>query len=342
MSYFRLSPATAFAWLMAVAPPAAAAAQTSRAPAARAAAAPALVGRWDLTIRADSTSFPGWLEVRRDGSGFGGRLQWGWGHATPIAAITVAGDSFAFTWPNEEAPREPASRARGRVTRGAGRTLSALLVGGDDKQYALTGTRAPSLARTSADTAGWSAPADLLAGGLGGWHPRGEKNGWTVENGVLSNTLPSSDVISGGRFTDFKLHVEVNVPKDGNSGIYLRGRDEVQVLDSYGKPPGSREMGGIYGQVTPSRNAAKPAGEWQSYDITLVGRRVKVVLNGVTIINWAEIPGITGGALDSDEGAPGPIMLQGDHTAVRYRNIVVTPAQRRKRGATMLRRKDAR
>jgi hypothetical protein len=101
------------------------------------------------------------------------------------------------------------------------------------------------------------------------------------------------------------------------------------VVDSWGKPPGSREMGGIYGQVTPSRNAAKPAGEWQSYDITLVGRRVKVVLNGVTIINWAEIPGITGGALDSDEGAPGPIMLQGDHTAVQYRNIAVREAKRR-------------
>src|ERR1043166_7879980 len=329
MRRFRQGPATALALLMPMAPLASARAQTPRA-----AVSPGLPGRWDLIIRADSTAFPGWLEVRRARSGLVGRLQWGWGHATPLAAITVAGDSFAFTWPNEEEPGAPASRARGRATRGAGRTLSAALVGGDGRSYALTGTPAPSLARTSADTARWGAPVDLLAGGLGGWRARGEKNGWTLENGVLSNTLPSSDLISGRNFTDFKLHLEVRVPKDGNSGIYLRGRDEVQVLDSWGEPPGSREMGGIYGQVTPSRNAAKPAGEWQSYDITLVGRRVKVVLNGVTIINWAEIPGITGGALDSAEGAPGPIMLQGDHTAVQYRNMVVTPAQRRKDART--------
>jgi hypothetical protein len=143
---------------------------------------------------------------------------------------------------------------------------------------------------------------------------------------VLSNRTPSSDLISRGKFRDFKLHLEVEVPPGGNSGIYLRGRHEVQVLDSWGKAPGSREMGGVYGQVTPTVNAARPAGEWQSYDITFVGRRVKVVLNRTTIIDFAEVPGITGGALDSDEGSPGPLMLQGDHTGIRYRNILVTPA----------------
>jgi hypothetical protein len=138
--------------------------------------------------------------------------------------------------------------------------------------------------------------------------------------------MPSSDLISKLVFTDFKLHLEVNVPKGGNSGIYLRGRHEIQVQDDYGKPPHNRGMGGIYGQVQPMSLPAKPAGEWQTYDITFVGRRVTVVLNGVTIIDNQEIPGITGGALDSNEGEPGPIMLQGDHTGVTYRNIRVTPA----------------
>ena len=73
--------------------------------------------------------------------------------------------------------------------------------------------------------------------------------------------------------------------------------------------------------------AAKPAGEWQSFDITLVGRMVNVVANGKRVICDQEIPGITGGALDSNEGSPGPLFLQGDHGPVEYRNIVITPAR---------------
>jgi hypothetical protein len=87
------------------------------------------------------------------------------------------------------------------------------------------------------------------------------------------------------------------------------------------------DMGAIYGFLAPNENASKGAGEWQTYDITLVGRRVTVVLNGKTIICDQTIPGITGGALDSDEGAPGPIYLQGDHGPVLYRNLHITPAK---------------
>jgi hypothetical protein len=113
------------------------------------------------------------------------------------------------------------------------------------------------------------------------------------------------------------------VPEGGNSGIYLRGRYEVQVLDDAGNQPHDRGMGGVYGQVSPTTQPALAAGEWQTFDITLVGRRVTVVLNSITIIDDAEIPGITGGALDSNEGQPGPLMLQGDHGGIRYRNIRV-------------------
>src|SRR6185436_5699163 len=108
----------------------------------------------------------------------------------------------------------------------------------------------------------------------------------------------------------------------GNSGVYLRGRYEVQVLDS-GDELAVGSLGGIYGFLEPSDAAAKKPGEWQTFDITLVGRMVTVVLNGTTIIANREIPGITGGALDSDEGSPGPILLQGDHTAIEYRNITI-------------------
>ncbi len=126
---------------------------------------------------------------------------------------------------------------------------------------------------------------------------------------------------------DFKLHIEFRYPEHSNSGVYLRGRYEVQVEDSYGKQPGSVYLGGVYGFLTPSENVARKAGEWQSYDITLVGRRVTVEANGKTIIHNQIIPGITGGAINSKEATPGPLLLQGDHGPVEYRNITIsTPA----------------
>jgi len=133
-------------------------------------------------------------------------------------------------------------------------------------------------------------------------------------------------LISDQSFRDFRLHVEFMYPKGSNSGIYLRGRYEVQIIDGFGQEPGSRNIAGVYGFVTPTANAARLAGEWQSMDVTLVGRRVTIVLNDETVIDDQEIPGITGGALDSKEGEPGPLFIQGDHGPISFRSIVVTPA----------------
>jgi hypothetical protein len=91
--------------------------------------------------------------------------------------------------------------------------------------------------------------------------------------------------------------------------------------------PWDDQLGGVYGLLSPNEMVAKDAGEWQTYDITLVGRRVTVVANGVTIIADQVIPGITGGAIDSREGEPGPILIQGDHGPVDYRNIIITPVK---------------
>lgn len=123
------------------------------------------------------------------------------------------------------------------------------------------------------------------------------------------------------------MHIEFRYPKESNSGVYLRGRYEVQVSDSKGMPPLKDYLGAIYGFIAPLEMVAKEPGEWQTFDITLVGRLVTLVGNGKQIIYKQEIPGITGGAMDSNEAELGPIMIQGDHGPVEYRNIILTPAK---------------
>lgn len=161
----------------------------------------------------------------------------------------------------------------------------------------------------------------LIGKDLTGWKARGLQNGWKVERGMLVNTMPSSDLYTEERFRDFELHYEYNVPKDSNSGMYLRGRYEVQIVDDYGSPPSVHGTGAIYGRIAPKVNAARPAGEWQRADVRLVGTRVTVTLNGKRVIENQEIPGPTGAALDDKVDEPGPILLQGDHGPVMFRNI---------------------
>lgn len=276
-------------------------------------------GRWDMTVTEQADTFPMWLEIR-DGMPPTGVMQPRGGHALETGAPVVDGDHVTFDLTGEWEP----SGLRRFDAELRGDSLIGALVR-DDGSIPFTAVRAPSLTRTGVPV--WGDEIDLLEDGVAGWHTRvPDRNGWRVENGELINEPPSSDLITNARFTDFMLHLETNVPPEGNSGIYLRGRYEVQVLDDAGNDPWSRGMGGIYGQVSPTTQPARPAGEWQSFDITLIGRRVTVVLNGITMIEDAEIPGITGGALDSHEGQPGPLMLQGDHGGIRYRNIRLTPA----------------
>jgi hypothetical protein len=190
------------------------------------------------------------------------------------------------------------------------------------------GRRAPTLVREQ--TPQWGKSIELFNGrDLTGWKPRypEKKHGWRVRENALVNFEPGNDFVTEQKFSDFKLHTEFRYPKDSNSGIYLRGRYEVQIEDNYGRAPSSHEISGVYGYLTPRINAAKKPNEWQSMDITLVGRHVTVVLNGQEVIHQQEIPGITGGALDSDEGGPGPVMLQGDHGQVEFRKLTLIPAK---------------
>jgi hypothetical protein len=162
---------------------------------------------------------------------------------------------------------------------------------------------------------------------LDGWEPfpSTAKNNWVADNGDLVNTAHGANIMTKRKFDDFKLHIEFNCPDDGNSGIYLRGRYEVQV--EYEKVDANdrfHSVGAIYGFIAPEVDLPRRPGTWESFDITLVGRWVTIIRNGKKTVDNREIPGITGGALDSNEGEPGPFYIQGDHTGgMKYRNITI-------------------
>jgi hypothetical protein len=280
-------------------------------------------GRWDLTVNKDGKMVPSWLEVNHSGL----KMLVGFfvaegGSARPISQVNFKDGNVNFSIPPQWDPGDRPTVFEGVL---ANDKLSGQIHASDGKTYSFTGVRAPRLIRDAEPA--WGNPIQLFNGkNTDGWSITG-KNPWSVQNGVLVNDKPGSNLISDAKFTDFKLHIEFRYPKGSNSGVYLRGRYEVQISDNFGDPALKDFLGAIYGFIEPSHQMAKAPGEWQSYDITLIGRQVTVVANGRTIICNQVIPGITGGALDSHEGEPGPIMLQGDHGMVEYRNIVLTPAR---------------
>jgi len=273
------------------------------------------LGRWDVTASASGETFPLWFELIDRAGRVEGRFQGRDGHAVPIDAIKIAGAQVRFRVSDDDYTGTFSSDAwQGTGKESDGTTLT------------WTASRAPDL-RPPPDPR-WREPAELFTGRtLRGWVLRDASapNLWKARGGVLANTGNGSDLVSDSQFTDFKLRLEVNVPSGSESGVYLRGRYKVQVQDDYGKLPSTRSMGAIYGYLAPKSNTARPAGDWQELEITLLGRWVTVSLNGRTILDHEEIPGITGGALDSREGEPGPLMLQGARGPVAYRNIVVRP-----------------
>ena len=279
-------------------------------------------GRWDITIDVDGKKFPSWLEVRHSGLHMlVGQFVGISGSARPISRVNFIDGKMSFSIPPQWEPEDNDLSVQGTLD---GDNLSGSMTFSNGKMHNWTGVRAPSLRRTSKPV--WGKPIHLFNGtSLEGWHALGE-NQWKAEGGILRSAKSGANLVSDKTFTDFKLHIEFRYPKGSNSGVYLRGRYEVQVIDSKGAEPLKDLMGAIYGFIAPSEMVAKAPGEWQTYDITLVGRMVTVVANGKTIICNQEIPGITGGALDSNEGDPGPLLIQGDHGPIDYRNIILTPS----------------
>jgi hypothetical protein len=281
------------------------------------------VGRWDITVTLSAApEYPDWLEITDEDGVPHARLQQRSGSVHPVESARYEGKHLIL---GISPPNAKGAPVTWEIYRNGPR-LAGVIKRGDMVNAQITGVRAPELKRK--DPKEWSAPEPLFNGkDLEGWEPDNiSRIHWVVQDGAILNESGGANLKTKRKFQDFKLHVEFNCPDEGNSGIYLRGRYEVQV--EYEKPGVEdklHEMGSIYGMLAPSQELPRKPGEWETFDITLVGRYVTVVRNGVTTIDNQEIPGITGGALDANEGEPGPIYLQGDHTGgMRFRNITVS------------------
>jgi hypothetical protein len=249
------------------------------------------------------------------------------GSARPIGNIDFNAKTgeFRFTLPPQWEKRTTRIVFEGKLE---GDTLRGETSNADGETIHFIAQRSPSLEREG--RLKWGKKIKLFNGkNLDGWKPRHTDlpNGWVVKKGLLINAEPGNDILTEQTFEDFKLEAQFRYPEESNSGIYLRGRHEVQIEDNYGMIINSHRIGGVYGHLSPRINASRPAGKWQTLKITLIGRVVTIELNGEAIIERQVIPGITGGALDSDEGKPGPILIQGDHGVVEFRKLVITPAR---------------
>jgi hypothetical protein len=284
------------------------------------------LGRWDLTLKAPDREYPSWLELRQEGGQLKAQMVSRWGNARPLPTVAVSNGHLTFVSPKEEEERRDDMVFEGTLS---GKILSGTTTGPDGTIWQWTGQRAPVLKAKSSPK--WGKPIPLFNGkDLTGWRMQGPGTTvWKVENGNLISPGNGPELINDSKFEDFKLHVEFNCGPTSNSGVYLRGRYEVQVeTDSIEEPP-SHHMGGVYGFLAASPELPRKPAEWQTFDITLIGRWITIVQNGQTIIDSKEIPGITGGALDSHEELSGPIYLQGSEKGhVAYRSIVITPAEK--------------
>lgn len=217
-------------------------------------------------------------------------------------------------------------------------TIRRELPDGTTEEISFTGKRIPPMPKApDLSKVHFGHPVSLFNGrNLTGWiaHEPEKTMGWSAKDGLLVNSTPKTDFSATGdhanlkteaHFEDFWLHVEFLIGAQRNSGIYLRGTYEAQVVDRDSRMQGLQGVGAIFGQILPTENAGRPGGEWQSYDITLVDRHITVVLNGVKVIDNQPVTMPTAGAINTDPYAPGPIYFQGDHTSVSYRNIYLAP-----------------
>ena len=303
-----------------------------------------MIGSWAFVL---PDGGPAWLDIRRYQGKRQAALLWSVGSARMVSDLRVESNRISFVRNLKWQPGGDKNKLR-RVNdpfRGELRDGKLVLavtqtkIGSKENEvFEIVGKRMPRMpARPDLSKVRFGPSIKLFNGkDLTGWklsNPK-KKNGWHVAAGELVNTTPKSDfgaygdhgnLITERRFHDFRLIAEYNVAPGGNSGIYLRGMYEAQVVDRDSKMQGIMGPGAVFGRIKPTRNAGKPGGEWNRYVLTLVDRHMTVELNGEVVVDNRPVRGCTGGGMSADDTAAGPILLQGDHTSVRYRNIVIEP-----------------
>ena len=279
-------------------------------------------GRWDLTITTPQGTYPSWMECTEKDGKPDVRIVGRVASVHPVADLKLEGSHLSFS--SKEWFGKPIDVHWDMNISGAKITGTQKRADGVEGQIA--GVPQPPLARKM--PVSWNAPEMIFNGkDLTGWEAdEPAKNHWFAQNGELINQSAGANIHTTRKFQDYRLHLEYNCPQDGNSGVYMRGRYEVQVeYEPSGTNDQFHSMGSIYGFIAPAVAINPRPGQWESYDVTLVGRTVTVVRDGIVIVDNQEIPGITGGAIDSREAEPGPLYIQGDHTGgMKYRNITVS------------------
>ncbi len=285
-------------------------------------------GRWNIEVPKEPRHRVWWLEVSGAGTpGIKGRFVGSpGGDMNDIPEIAVKNNTleFVFTRPNYKGIY--------KATLIKGLLQGNFTVGGNPKsELTWTGHRAPVL--KDKDDGKWKVgkPVDLFNGtDLQGWSAMvsGQDLGWQVKDGIMGNKASSNNLVSAQKFWNFKLHCEFRIGKDSNGGFGLRGRYEIQVIDDFGQPPDTHGTGALYSRTAASKNASRAPGEWNTYDVTLIGRQVTVIVNGEKVIDKGEVEGLTAMAHDWNEAVPGPISVQGDHGPVEIRKLVITPLVR--------------
>ena len=301
----------------------------------------AFAGHWALEM---SNGAAGWMALELNEGEWSGQL-WTVGEPKAIKGLRYADGKLSFSRALRISPPEyPGGPYTGEremrdlVATLKGDDIRVVMKIPDGKPFVHNGKRLPPLPpRPDLSKVKFGQPIELFNGvDLRGWKLINTRkiNGWKVKEGELVNETPKKtfdafapygNLRTERDFGDSRLTIEFNVPPGGNSGIYVRGAYEAQVVDRDSRMQGLQGVGAIFSRVKPTRNAGKPGGQWQSYEITIVDRHATVVLNGETVIDNQPVIGNTNGAFQADVTRPGPLHLQGDHTSVRYRNIVLYP-----------------
>jgi hypothetical protein len=299
------------------------------------------LGKWNITGTGPHEGNVYWLEVKDEGGQLTGMFLNRVGSPGRLAVVKVDGDELVFQASGRgNQPGGPEYRGRldgGRLvvrhTPGRGRNADPAAPPPSPIEW--IGVRPPDWPDKADANAShrYGKPVVLVDGtSLEAWGVQHANRpmGWRVEDGAIVNQKGANNLVSKEKFTDFRLQAEYKLAEGSNGGLYLRGRYELQLFDDYAREgaPRNTDHAAIYGRTPAAVKASKAPHEWQTIDVVVVANRVTVTLNGQRVHDNAVIEGITGGALDNDELAPGPIMVQGDHSLVWMRKLVVTPILR--------------